>query len=314
MAPKTILALAVGDPKHSQRIDHPGKLHEVRPYISGLIDGLAALKCELGTDFVIDYKQNWLDHIAKGHAFADMPKHQALIYAMSTKVMRAAGEHTKEIPIVFPNCSEFGDERFVKAGRATGFSARRTQTAGYCFDRFFMAVPTLKQVFILHINEHDISENALALVKAAAAKKGVEPKPVLVRSHPDLLEQLSKLPGRTAGAATVGVHVLPVDLFFGAIHQIIKGVQAEKKLPAFFPTTDWVPDDCGGAFGGYGVTQYRCGERTAGHVHQILRANPGARLPMTMEAADADFEWAVSSSAGKALGIPTPALDGLRVV
>jgi ABC-type uncharacterized transport system substrate-binding protein len=314
MAPKTILALAVGDPKHSRLIDHPSNLHEVRPYISGLIDGLADLECQLGTDFVIDYKQNWLDYIAKGHAFANMPKHPALIYAMSTKVMRAAGDHTKEIPIVFPNCSEFGDERFVKAGRATGFSARRTQTAGCCFDRFFMAVPTLKQVLILHINEHDISENALALVKDAATKKGVEPKAVLVRSHPDLLEQLSKLPGRTAGTATVGVHVLPVDLFFGAMHEIIKGVQAEKRLPAFFPTTDWVPDDCGGAFGGYGVTQYRCGERTAGHVHQILWANPGARLPTTMEAADTDFEWAVSGSAAAALGIPKPLADGLRVI
>jgi ABC-type uncharacterized transport system substrate-binding protein len=314
MAPKTILALAVGDPKHSQRIDHPSNLHEVRPYISGLIDGLADLECELGTDFVIDYKQNWLDHIAKGHAFGDIPKHPALIYAMSTKVMRAAGDHTKDIPIVFPSCSEFGDEPFVKAGRATGFSARRTQTAGYCFDRFVMSVPTLKEVLILHINEHDISENALALVKAAATRKGVEPKAVLVRSHPDLLEQLSKLPARAAGTATVGVQILPVDLFFGAMHEIIKGVQAEKKLPAFFPTTDWVPGDCGGAFGGYGVTQYRCGERTAGHVHQILQAKPGARLPMTMEAAESDFEWAVSKSAGKALGIPTPEVEGLRVI
>ena len=45
MAPKTILALAVGDPKHSRRIDHPGKLPEVRPYIAGLIHGL--LDCDL---------------------------------------------------------------------------------------------------------------------------------------------------------------------------------------------------------------------------------------------------------------------------
>ncbi len=314
MAPKTILALAVGDPKHSRRIDRPGKLHEVRPYISGLIDGLADLECELGTDFVIDYKQNWLDHIARGHAFADMPKHPALIFAMSTKVMRAAGEHTKELPIVFPNCSEFGDERFVKAGRATGFSAMRTQTAGHCFDRFFTAVPTLEKVLILHFNEHDISQSALVLVKAAATKKGVEPKEVFVRSHDDLPVQLSKLPERTAGTATVGVHVLPVDMFFGAMHEIIKGVQAEKRLPAFFPTIDWVPDDRGGAFGGYGVTQYRCGERTAGHVHQILRANPGAKLPVTTEAVDTDFEWAVSKSASKALGIPTREVDGLRLI
>jgi ABC-type uncharacterized transport system substrate-binding protein len=167
---------------------------------------------------------------------------------------------------------------------------------------------------VLHTNEHDISENALERVKRAAIKHGVEPKAVLARSHPDLLEQLSKLPGRGAGSATIGVHVLPVDLFFGATHEIIKGVQKEKKLPAFFSTTDWVADDCGGAFGGYGVTQYRCGERTAGHVHQILRASPGAKLPTTIEAIETDFEWAVSSSAAKALDIPKPSAEGLRVI
>ena len=314
MAPKTILALAVGDPKHSQLIDHPARRHDVRPYISGLIDGLAGLKCQLGTDFVIDYRQNWLDPIDKGYAFKELPQDPALIYAMSTKVMRAAGDHTKGVPIVFPNCSEHGDERYVKEGRATGYSARRTQTAGDCFDRFFTALPTLKEVLIPHINEHDICENALALVKSAAAEKGVEAKAVFVRSHPDLLEKLSALPGRTAGTATVGVHVLPVDLFFGATREIIRHVQKEKRLPAFFPTTDWVPDDCGAAFGGYGVRQYTCGERTAGHVHQILWANPGARIPATLEPFDTDFEWAVSASAAAALGIPTPVADRLRVI
>jgi ABC-type uncharacterized transport system substrate-binding protein len=233
---------------------------------------------------------------------------------MSTKVMRAAGDHTKGIPIVFPNCSEHGDERYVKAGRATGFSAKRTQTAGDCFDRFFMAVPTLERVLIPHVDEHDIAENALALVKSAAAGKGVEAKAILVRSYPDLLEQLSKLPARAAGTATTGVQVLPVDLFFGAIQDIIRLVQREKKLPAFFPTTDWVPDDCGAAFGGYGVRQYTCGERTAGHVHHILWANAGAALPTTKEALDTDFDWAVSASAAAALGIPKPVADGMRVI
>ena len=315
MAPKTILALAVGDPKHSQRIDHPGKLPEVRPYISGLIHGLAALKCELGTDFVIDYKQNWLDHMAKGHAFADMPKHPALIYAMSTKVMRAAGEHTKEIPIVFPNCSEFGDERFVKAGRATGFSARRTQTAGDCFDRFFMAVPTLKQVLILHINEHDISENALALVKAAASKKGVESKPILVRSHPDLLEQLGKLPAKSGRnrdrrrACPAGGSVLRGD---ARDHQRGPGGKEASRL---------LPDDGLGAgrlrrclwgIWGYAIQVRR--------THRRARPSDPPRRPRLQAshhdggARIRDFEWAVSKSAGKALGIPTPEAAGLRVI
>jgi ABC-type uncharacterized transport system substrate-binding protein len=315
MAPKTILALAVGDPKFSQLIDHSTALDNVRPYISGLIDGLAGLGHQLGTDFVIDYRQNWLDYILKGRAFTELPKDPDLIYAMSTKVMRAAGEHTEEIPIVFPNSSEHGDEQFVKAGRATGFSAKRTQTAGDCFDRFFRTVPTLKQVLIPHINEHDISENALELVTVAAIKSGVDPQPLLVRSHPDLLEKVSKLPKRVPGVATIGVHVLPVDLFFGATLEIIKEVQKEKRLPAFFPTGDWVPQAYGGAFGAYGVSQYTCGERTAGHVHHILWVNrPAAELPKVMEANESDFEWTVSRAAAAALDIKPPVDDGMRLI
>jgi ABC-type uncharacterized transport system substrate-binding protein len=316
MAPKTILALAVGDPKSSQRIDHPTKLDGVRPYIRGLIGGLASLGPQLGTEFVIEYRQNWLDYIEKGQAFRELPDDPALIYAMSTKVMRAAGDHTEEVPIVFPNCSEHGDEEFVRAGRATGFSAKRTQTAGDCFDRFLKSVPTLRQVLIPHIDEHDICENALELVTDAAIKKGVEPKPVLVRSYSDLLDKLSNLPRRDLGnPATIGVHVLPVDLFFGATVETIKMAQGERNLPAFFPTTDWVPEEYGGAFGGYGVPQYKCGERTAGHVHQILWAKrPDAKFPAVTEATESDFEWAVSRAAAAALNIKPPADDGVRLI
>jgi ABC-type uncharacterized transport system substrate-binding protein len=306
MATKTILALAVGDPQNSQLIDHRNKLPGVRPYISGLIDGLASLGCQLGTHFVIDYRQNWLDYIVRGKAFTELPDDPALLYAMSTKVMRAAGDYTDGIPIVFPNCSEHGDEAYVRAGRATGFSAQRTQSSGDCFDRFFRSVPGLKQVLIPHVNEHDICENALQLVTDAATKKGVDPQPILVKSHPDLLDKLAGLPRREPGTpTTVGVHVLPVDMFFGATPDIIKSVQGKKNLPAFFPVTDWVTQAHGGAFGGYGVPQYTCGERTAKHVQHVLSGSGAAQLPKVAVAAGSDFDWAVSRAAATALDIPT---------
>jgi ABC-type uncharacterized transport system substrate-binding protein len=314
MAPKRILALAVGDPKVSQFIDHPTKLHGVRPYISGLIDGLTGLGHQLGTDFVISYQQHWHEHIMKGQAFMETSK-PALIYAMSTTVMRAAGKHSKDIPIVFPNCSNHKAERFVTEGRATGFSARRTQTAGDCFDRFFRSVPTLKEVLILHKPDYDISDHALELVTKAAEERGVEPRTLGVTSHPDLLDQLSKLPHRERGTpANIGVHVTPVDLLFAATPEIIEWAQRKKHLAAFFPVTDWVHEPYGG-FGGYGVAQYKCGERTAGHVHHILWVNrPASELPEVMEATEADFDWAVSGAAAAALEIPTPVHRGARVI
>jgi ABC-type uncharacterized transport system substrate-binding protein len=314
MATKTILALAVGDPKASQLIDHPNKLPGVRPYISGLIDGLAQAGCQLGADFVIDYRHNWLDHIVIGAAFKELPDDPDLIYAMSTRVLRAAGDHTDGIPIVFPSVSRPEGERHVKAGRATGFAALRAQSAGECFNRFLKSVPSLKQVLIPNFDEHEPGDNALQLVIDAAIKSGVDPEPIPVRSHPDLLDKLSALPTRGQGEPAIcGVHVLPVDMFFGATREIIKTVQEEKNLPAFFSVTDWVSTALGGAFGGYGVPQFKCGQLTAPHVKQILWGGPDAAFPAVRVAQAEDFDWAVNSAAAAALGI-SAATDGARVI
>jgi ABC-type uncharacterized transport system substrate-binding protein len=239
-----------------------------------------------------------------------------LIYVMSTSVLRAAGKHTSKIPIAFPNCSWHQAEQLVKDGLATGFSAQRTQTAGKCFDRFFSTVPSLKEVLILHRNDYDVCDHAVRLVTEAAKEKGVKPKAIEVTSHTDLMKKLSKLPKRALGtAATVGVHITPTDLLFATTPVIIRSVQETHNLPAFFPVGDWVPT----GLGAYGVGQYRCGNRTAGQVHQILWVNDAkSALPPVLEAAPEDFEWVVSGAAFAALKmakIPElKAAAGMRIV
>jgi ABC-type uncharacterized transport system substrate-binding protein len=312
---KRILALAVGDPKFSQILDHPSKRYGVRPYISGLVEALTKHDHQLGTNYVIDYRQNWYEDIDKGHAFTEM-QDPALIYVMSTSVLRAAGKHTSKIPIVFPNCSFHQAEQLVKDHLATGFSAQRTQTAGHCFDRFFKTVPSLKEVFILHRDDYDVSDHAVKLVTEAAKKSGVKSTAINVKSHSDLLAKLSELPERVlATEANIGVHITPTDLLFAETPAIIKWVQETKNLPAFYPVGDWVPN----GLGAYGVPQYRCGERTAELVHQILWVNkPNSALPPVLEAVEKDFEWVVSRAAFAALQmpkIPMPmAKDGMRIV
>jgi putative tryptophan/tyrosine transport system substrate-binding protein len=309
---KRILALAVGDPMFSQIIDNPGKSYGVRPYISGLIEGLTKLGRTLGADYVIDYQQRWHDDIHAGQAFREIGN-ASLIYAMSTTVTRAAGGHNKELPIVFSNCSEHAAEELVAAKRATGFSAKRTQTAGDCFDRFFKTVPTLEEVFILHKPDYDVSDNAVQLVTQAAQERGVRPITITVTSRSQLEEKLAQLPERTAGSvAKVGVHVTPVDLLFAATPWIIGCVQGTKHIPAFFPVTDWVPS----GLGGYGVPQFRCGERSAGHVDQILwpTGPQSSLLPLVSEATKDDFEWVVSRAAAEALGLRPPTAADVRIV
>lgn len=300
MVAKRILALAVGDPRFSQIIDHPSKPYGVRPYISGLIEGLSKLKNPrtVGTDYVIDYRQAWHQELHQAQPFRDM-QNPDLIYVMSTSVMHAAGRLTTEPPIVFSNCSDHKLQDLVKAKRATGFSAQRPQTAGDCFDRFLRTVPTLEEVFILHKSDYDPSDHAKELIKKAAAAKGKKTKVIEVTSLSDLQEQLSRLPERPVGTeATVGLQVAPADLLFATAPWIIKHVQEAKRLPVFFPVTDWVPS----GLGGYGVPQFRCGERTADHVGKILWPEAGGMFtPEVVEAISSDFEWAVSRAAAKAL-------------
>jgi ABC-type uncharacterized transport system substrate-binding protein len=165
-------------------------------------------------------------------------------------------------------------------------------------------VPTLKEVFILHKSDYDPSDQAVQLIEKAAAAKHVETKVIEVTSLSDLQEQLSRLPERHLGAkATIGLQVAPADLLFATTPWIIKHVQEAKRLPVFFPVTDWVPS----GLGGYGVPQFRCGERTADHVDKILWPEPDkAFAPEVVEAVSSDFEWAVSRAAAKALQLDIP--------
>jgi hypothetical protein len=65
------------------------------------------------------------------------------------------------------------------------------------------------------------------------------------------------------------------------------------------------------ALGGFGVAQELCGKRTAKPVDQILWVDPkGSALPKVVDAADHDFEWAVSGAAAGALNIPLADIGG----
>lgn len=304
---KRILALAVG-PEKDVLIRSKSDLVGVRPYIAGLIDGLASLNRHLGTDYDIDYRERLYEHLESGSAFKAKEKNHDLIYAMSTTVVRAARNITTEIPIVFSNVSDHGAERFVKKGNATGVSARRSQTADECFERFLATVPTLTEVHVMHKGGYDPSDAALKLVMAAQKKrhKNVKIKILEASSQQDIKKKLSALPKRDLKKpAQVGILVLPVDLFFGEALLIID-LAHRKNLPTFFTVTDWVKPKLPSALGGYGVPQYKCGELTAGHVDQILWHDVIPGTLKVMDAPDRAFEWAVSSEAAKTLNIKVP--------
>jgi ABC-type uncharacterized transport system substrate-binding protein len=309
---KRILAVAVG-PHRDLVIGAKGDLGGVRAYIAGLVNGLAGCKRELGTDYVIDYRERephqLEDDEDAGRAFKLTPAMpHDLVFAMSTTALQSAKSVTNDkIPIVFPSVSDHKADGLLHKGNATGVSARRSQTAGECLERFLASVRTLKEVRVLHKPGYRPGERALKLVQAVGKKKKVVIKPVPVKTRGDIEKKLSAMAKRNLKKpAEVGILVLPIDLCLGAAALIIEVAQGRKNIPVFFPITDWVKPKLPSAFGGYGVPQLRCGELAAEHVDQILWGNAKAASRKVTDAADDAFVWALSSEAARALNIEIP--------
>jgi ABC-type uncharacterized transport system substrate-binding protein len=305
---KRIVAVAVG----AQAVNHPISATSVpsgvRPYIDGLIEGLAKRGYQPGTHYQIDYRERPQPGFAKGSdTFAS--KGQApydLIFAMSTTVARAAKDAARSTPIV----GVVSDPRAEKLSRVknfTGISARRSQSAGQCFEHFLATVPTLKRVHVLHKPGYGPSDRGLKLVKAAAKKRGVTVKTLGVSSTADIQKKLTALAMRNSKKpAEAGVLVLPVDVCLGAAQLIIELAQGKKNLPVFFPVTDFVEPGSKGALGGYGVPQRTCGMLMADYVDKILWHSAQPSSLKVTEAGANDFEWVISGDAAKALNIQVP--------
>jgi ABC-type uncharacterized transport system substrate-binding protein len=306
---KRIAAVAVG-PARDHVISAAGGVGNVRPYIDGLIDGLAKHGRRLGTDYEIHYMerpQAELEKAKKSGMFRDSDGgSRDLIFAMSTNVVRAAKDTGDKTPIVSV-VSHPQAEGFHRISHITGISARRSQTADKCFEYFFATVPTLKRVRVLHKAGYGPSDRSLKLVRAAAKKRGVAVEVVAIKTREDIEKKLKAMAKRDLKKpAEIGLMALPVDVALGAVQVIVDVAQGQKNIPVFFPITDHVKANAHSPLGGYGVSQRTCGELMADYVDRILwRAAPLKSLKVT-EAGDEHFEWLVSSNAATALNIRLP--------
>ena len=279
---------------------------EVRPYVAGLIQGLKKLGLEQGRDYAIDYatcEPKTLRAIVK-KALAD--EDADVIFAMSTSAVKAAMAVTKDIPIVFPSVSEPEQDKVVKSSAApgmnvTGVRAMRSQTAGECLELFKATVPSLKKIFGLHKKDYGPANNALSRLKPSIRRAGVAFKPILVESHKDIEAKLLDI-ARKEAPGQAGVLALPDDLVLSA-SRLIATIGRDKKLPTFFPTTDWVTSGSPSALGGYGVPQKVCGEAAAVYVYKILKGVQANHLPVKRIGG---FEWAVNSQVARAIGVEIP--------
>jgi putative ABC transport system substrate-binding protein len=192
----------------------------------------------------------------------------------------------------------------VPGKNATGVRAMRQQSADECLELFKATVPSLRTVFGLHKPRYGPAIRAMGGLKRAARRARVSFKSVEVRSQKEIADRLSAMSQTgAAGKPELGVLVLPDDLVLSATPQIIKLAEA-KRLPTFFPATDWVRPDLPSALAGFGVPQAVCGEAAAPYMHKVLSGVPPRDLPVKRIGG---FDWAVSKAAAAAIGITLPA-------
>jgi putative ABC transport system substrate-binding protein len=280
---------------------------DIRPYVAGLISGLEKLGLKPGADFEIDYATGEPKSLKKLVKSAIDEHKPDAVFGMSTTAVKVAMSVTKDIPIVFPSISDPVEDGIAKScavpgKNATGVRSMRRQSMHEGLELFKMTVPSLRTVYALHKPSYGPATRALKDVRDAAKRARVAVKPVTVQSHKDIAKALDAMSqSGPAGSPQVGVMVMPDDLVLSAWRYIAETGQ-EKKLPTFFPVTDWVRDGSN-AFAGYGVPQHAGGEAAAAYMRKVLNGVPAKNLPIRRTGG---FEWAVNRTVAKALGITLP--------
>jgi putative ABC transport system substrate-binding protein len=308
-----ILAVAVGQASQGSggvTRDVIGTKHatEMRPYVSGLISGLDKLGLKGGQDYEIDYATAEPSKLKALIKSAIGERRPDAIFAMSTSALKAAMSVTKDIQIVFPSISDPVHDGVAKScaspgKNATGVRSMRRQSAHECIELFKATVPSLRKILGFHKPTYGPVTRAMKELKKSAKAAKVSFAPVLVKSHKDIVAKLDAMKQTGPdGKPQIGVLVLPDDLVLSAWRTITQSAHA-KKIPTFFPITDWVKAGSPSALAGYGVPQHTGGEAAAAYMYKILKGVPASDLPIKR---CGGFEWAVNKAAAAAIGISLP--------
>jgi hypothetical protein len=272
-------------------------LNTVRPYIKGLVYRLFTREKNIGTDYTIDY-QEVVDPTAFFSGLAATPE---LVFCMSRTVVQAASAKYPQntgVPIVgiVSNPSDFNNNNNV-----FGISGQRAQKGRQYYDKFLDTVPILKtagqKVFVLTKKNYKPTDEAF---------QALPNSPNIVRVNVSNFGEIAAgIPANTPG----GILVLPADLFFADAPQIIK-LAHDRKLPDFWPVTDWVKPALPSALAGYGVPQLMCGEMLGDRIADYW-AQGGVPSPPFKVVNDSDFVWMASISAAIARNVAIDKPSGL---
>jgi len=298
---KKILAVAIGDPANQFDFRSPNdnNLNSVRPYIRGAISKLTALGRQIGTEYMIEYRE--FDQGSINFSTPDL----SLILCLSTTVAKAAQAAKITTTPVVAICSDPDHEKFTS--NFFGVTAARWQKGKEYFNNFLETVPILqdtsKKIYVLHKKDYYPSEEALKRLKESNPYNS-KIEVVEVSSYGEIEDKISGIAGPG------GLLILPADWFFAKASKIFPIVQ-RKGLPDFWPVTDWVKQDGTGAVAGYGVSQLMSGEILAQQIGEYWKTNqfPSGRKQW-VDAPD-QISWMGSVSAARACNVSLGFAKGL---
>jgi putative ABC transport system substrate-binding protein len=225
-----------------------------------------------------------------------------LIVTRGTPAAQAAKNATSTIPVVMAAIGEPLGVGVVAGlaypgGNVTGLSAFVTQLAGKRVELVKELIPSLTRVALFHNMGNPVVPPQWEETKIAARTMALEAELLDVRSQDDMLRAFETATRQKVGALLVGI-----DGLLQANQQLIVDLAARYRLPAVYPSREFV--DLGGLMT-YGVSYPDLYFRAAGMIDKIFKGTHPSELPVEQPT---KFEFIVNLKAAKAIGLTIPEL------
>lgn len=275
----------------------------------GFVDGMAAKGYKEGENVTYDRQnaqadQSNLQNIA--HRFVNNKVN--LICAIATPAAQTVANVTSDIPIVATAVTDYVEAKLIKDAAKPGTNVTGTtdmNPVAEQLDLLLKIVPNAKSIGTVYCSSEVNSQLQVALLKKAAAAKGIEVKEATVSSVNDIQQAARSLVG---GVQAIYV---PTDNVLASSMPTLVSVTQEAKLPVICGEGGMVR---AGGTATLGVDYYKLGVQTGEMAADILsgKAKP-AEMPIQ---AQKDFTVMVNETAAKNIGLTLPAdvVKGAEVV
>lgn len=265
----------------------------------GFVDGLAKAGFKEGVNLKIDQQnaqadQSNLANIA--HRF--ISNRVDLICAIATPAAQTIANATDEIPIVGTAITDYVVAKLAKTNEKPGANVTGTTDMNPVEEQLKMLmkfVPNMKTVGTIYSSSEVNSQLQVEILKAAAAKCGLQVKEATVSTVNDIQQAARSLVGKVEGI------YVPTDNVMASAVPTLLSITDEEKIPVVGGEGSFVEAGC---LGSLGIDYYTLGVQTGMMAADILK---GKAQPATM-AIQGQKECAavVNAKALKTLGLKLP--------